>query len=201
MPNATLSCCEPQVLERPRRVALMLAAGAALLGPAAATASGTEPAPLVTVKALDAKRYLGTWHQIAFIPNFFQRKCARDTSAEYSAGTGDEVIVKNRCINADGGVEAVTGVARRVDAADPTRLKVRFAPAWLAWLPVVWGDYWVIGLADDYRYAVVGEPSREYLWILGRSTRLSAQDRAAIDNLLRAAGYDPARLVESPQSR
>jgi apolipoprotein D and lipocalin family protein len=89
-------------------------------------------------------------------------KCARDTSAEYSAGTGDELIVKNRCINADGGVEAVTGVARRVDAADPTRLKVRFAPARLAWLPVVWGDYWVIGLADDYRYAVVGEPSREY---------------------------------------
>jgi apolipoprotein D and lipocalin family protein len=65
----------------------------------------------------------------------------------------------------------------------------------------VWGDYWVIGLADDYRYAVVGEPSREYLWILARTTRLSPQDRSAIDNLLRASGYDPARLVESPQSR
>ena len=64
------------MLERPRRIALILAAGAALLGPAAAIASGTEPAPLATVKALDAKRYLGTWHQIAFIPNFFQRKCS-----------------------------------------------------------------------------------------------------------------------------
>jgi len=201
MPNATLSCCGPQVLERTRRIGLILAWVAASLGPAAATASGTEPAPLATVKSLDARRYLGTWHQIALIPNFFQRKCARDTSAEYSAGVGDEIIVKNRCINAEGGLEAVTGVARRVEPADPTRLKVRFAPAWLAWLPVVWGDYWVIGLADDYRYAVVGEPSREYLWILARSTRLSPQDRAAIDNLLRAAGYDPARLVESPQSR
>jgi apolipoprotein D and lipocalin family protein len=164
-------------------------------------ALATDPAPLATVKALDARRYLGTWNEIAMYPNFFQRKCARDTSAEYSAGEGAEIVVQNRCVNAEGGVEMVTGVARRADPADPTRLKVRFAPSWLAWLPLVWGDYWVIGLADDYRYAVVGEPRRDYLWILARATRLSREDRATIDGLLRAAGYDPARLVETQHTR
>ena len=77
---------------------------------------------------------------------------------------------------------------------------MRFAPSWLSWLPLVWGDYWVIGLAPDYRYAVVGEPSRQYLWILARDTRLSQDDRTAIDTLLGAAGYEPQRLVETPQS-
>ena len=193
-----MSCCGQQVFERQRRGARVLVVIGLSL---AAMAVAAEQAPLATVKSLDANRYLGTWHQIALIPNAFQRKCVRDTSAEYSAGENGEIVVRNRCANAEGAIESVTGSARRVDAADPTRLKVRFAPAWLAWLPLVWGDYWVIGLADDYRYAVVGEPSREYLWILARTTRLSPQDRAAIDKLLRASGYDPARLVESPQSR
>ena len=161
---------------------------------------GAEMHPLLTVKALDFSRYLGKWHEISKYPNKFQRKCIRDTSAEYSLGDQGEVIVRNRCTTADGTVEAVTGAARRVAPEDPTRLKVRFAPSWLSWLPLVWGDYWVIGLAPDYRYAVVGEPSRQYLWILARNTRLSQDDRTAIDSQLGAAGYEPQRLVETPQS-
>ena len=161
---------------------------------------GAEIQPVLPVKVLDFSRYLGKWHEISKYPNKFQRKCVRDTSAEYSLGDQGEVIVRNRCTTVEGTVEAVTGAARRVAPEYPTRLKVRFAPSWLSWLPLVWGDYWVIGLAPDYRYAVVGEPSRQYLWILARDTRLSQDDRTAIDALLGAAGYEPQRLVETPQS-
>jgi apolipoprotein D and lipocalin family protein len=159
-----------------------------------------ETAPLSTVKSLDLQRYLGVWHEIAFYPNYFQRKCVRNTSAEYSLGEGGALVVRNQCITADGAAESVTGVVRRAQADDPTRLKVRFAPDWLSWLPLVWGNYWVIGLADDYRYAVVGEPNREFLWVLARQPTLSAADRSTIDALLRTAGYDPQRLVERQQS-
>jgi apolipoprotein D and lipocalin family protein len=76
---------------------------------------------------------------------------------------------------------------------------VSFLPAFLRWLPIGWGNYWVIGLAPDYRYAVVGEPSREYLWILSRTPALAEQDRKTIDELLRTQGYDPAKLVATPQ--
>ena len=69
----------------------------------------------------------------------------------------------------------------------------------MRWLPIGWGDYWVIGLAPDYRYAVVGEPSRKYLWVLARTPTLSAEDRRAIDTLLRERGYDPALLVATAQ--
>lgn len=165
-----------------------------------AGAAGAEMAPLPTVKSLDLQRFLGKWHEIALIPNHFQRKCVRDTEADYAAGESGELLVRNRCIAADGSVELAIGAARRVSPDDPTRLQVRFAPVWLAWLPMVWGDYWVIGLADDYRYAVVGEPSRSFLWILARDTSLSSADRIAIDALLRSVGYDPQRLVKSLQS-
>ena len=157
-------------------------------------------APLPTVKSLDLQRFLGKWHEIALIPNRFQRKCVRDTEAEYAVGEPRELLVRNRCISADGSVEVALGMARRVKADDAAPLQVRFAPAWLSWLPMVWRDYWVIGLADDYRYAVIGEPGRAYSWILARNASLSGADRTAIEALLRSVGYDPQRLVESPQS-
>ena len=91
--------------------------------------------------------------------------------------------VINRCSTARG-VSTVDGIARRVgDRTD--KLEVSFLPAALRWLPIGWGDYWVIGLAPDYRYAVVGEPSREYLWILSRTPTLATDDRRSIDAMLR----------------
>jgi apolipoprotein D and lipocalin family protein len=93
------------------------------------------------------------------------------------------------------------GVARRADEKGPaSRLKVRFAPAWLSFLPRVWGDYWIVGLDRDYRHATVGDPSRKYLWILSRSP---AMDAATYEPLKAAAGrlgFDTARLVLTPQS-
>jgi apolipoprotein D and lipocalin family protein len=65
------------------------------------------------------------------------------------------------------------GRARRASNDEPnTKLKVRFAPAILSFLPFVWGDYWIIDLAPDYTFAVIGEPDRKYLWILARTTTL-----------------------------
>ena len=88
------------------------------------------------------------------------------------------------------------GVARMI--APPAKLQVRFAPDWLAWLPAVWADYWVIDLADDYSYAVIGEPGREYLWILARGSQMSDGVYARIVAKLPALGFDPAKLVRNP---
>ena len=66
-------------------------------------------------------------------------------------------------------------------------------------MPGVWAPYWVIQLADDYRYAVVGEPNREFLWILSRTPTLAPQDRAVITTRLQQQSYDPSKLQEEPQ--
>jgi apolipoprotein D and lipocalin family protein len=87
-----------------------------------------------------------------------------------------------------------------VSDGTPSQLEVRFAPGWLSFLPGVWANYWVIQLADDYRYAVIGEPSRKYLWILSRTPSLDPQDNAIIRGLLQQQGYDPLKLQDEPQT-
>ena len=169
-------------------IALVLAAGAV---------SGAEP--LATVGKVDLARYAGQWHEVAKYPNRFQQQCLGDTTATYGLRDDGDVSVVNRCRTRDG-FDEVSGVARRVDGRTD-RLQVSFLPAALRWLPIGWGDYWVIELAPDYRYAVVGEPSRRYLWVLSRSRQLSPEDRRAIDARLPAHGYDPARLVDSPPEK
>ena len=164
---------------------------------AVAASFAREATSLTTVGSVDTARYAGHWYEIANYPNRFQRMCAGNTTAEYAPRDDGTLKVINRCSTASG-VSEVEGVARRVgDATD--KLQVSFLPAFLRWLPIGWGNYWVIGLAPDYRYAVVGEPSRKYLWVLSRTPTLSAEDRRAIDALLRERGYDPALLVATAQ--
>jgi apolipoprotein D and lipocalin family protein len=169
---------------------------------AAAQNTGAAKQPLSPVANIDLQRYQGTWHQVALYPNRFQKSCASNTRAQYLPEPGGTVQVTNQCRMLDGKEMQVVGQARPAHAAvlsnnqlSPPQLQVRFAPAWLSWLPMVWGDYWVIQLAPDYRYAVVGEPDREFLWVLARETQLSAADWSAIESKLKEQGYDPAKLV------
>lgn len=153
----------------------------------------TSP-PLIPIASLDVPRYMGTWYEIAKYPNRFQKKCASDTRAEYSLMADGRVKVRNRCRTASGEPDTAEGVARQLGGKDSARLEVRFAPAWLSFLPAVWGDYWVIDLDADYRLAAVSEPQREYLWILARTPEV---DQAAYDELLerlKASGFDLDRL-------
>ncbi|MGF1563454.1 MAG: lipocalin family protein [Geminicoccaceae bacterium] len=159
---------------------------------------GQDQAPPQTVAQLDLERYLGRWQELARIPNSFQDQCTGITTATYSAREDGQLQVLNACITADGSLDQAVGRAR-IDPAydDPARLQVSFAPLGpLRWLAA--GAYWVIGLADDYSYAVIGHPERSYGWLLARDSSLAHTTLAAIDGLLRAQGYDPCRFVMTP---
>lgn len=159
-----------------------------------------ELPPLTTVPTVDIDRYAGVWYEIARNPNWFERKCASDVSAAYRLLPSGVVEVLNTCRQKDGSLEEARGIARPVTTNDFTRLEVRFAPGFLSFLPFVWGDYWVIELAPDYSYALIGEPKREYLWVLARSPKMND---AALQRLLDAAathGYDPTRVVRTYQT-
>jgi apolipoprotein D and lipocalin family protein len=172
-------------------------AAAAMLRPAAA--HGQTPPPVRTVPSVDLDRYAGDWFEIARFPNRFQHQCAGDVRASYTRRPDGRLDVVNRCRTADGDTEA-RGVARIVDRQSFAKLKVRFAPAWLSFLPVVWGDYWIIGLAPDYSWAVVGDPGRDYLWILARSPHLDDASLAAARRAAQDNGFDVERLVPTPQA-
>jgi apolipoprotein D and lipocalin family protein len=181
---------------------LFCAAAALAVAASAASAQPTAPSPLQPLPNLDVASYMGTWYQVLWIPNRFQKQCASDTAATYRDLGNGTVEVVNRCRLTDGRTDSVTGVARppsgiaRIDAGrlQPARLEVSFLPAWLRWTGVGWGAYWVIDLAVDGRYAIVSEASREYLWVLSRQPALTPQDEAAVRAKLQALGFDLAQV-------
>lgn len=153
-----------------------------------------EPLPLATVAVLDVQRYMGRWYETAKYPNRFQRKCVADTSAEYKLEPGGRVQVTNRCRMENGEWNEAIGMARQVGDTSSPKLEVRFAPAWLSFIPAVWGDYWVIDLDSEYQLVAVSEPRREYLWVLSRSPTVKQEAYAALLERLRRSGFDTSRL-------
>ena len=179
-----------------RSTCAALALGLAALSLPARAAGDQQP--LQIIERLDLQRYLGTWHEIARTPNWFQQRCAGESRAEYSLNPAGTLRVVNRCRLGDGSTNEAVGAARRVGGADSAQLLVRFAPAWLSWLPMVWGDYWVIDLDPDYQLVAVSEPKREYLWVLARQPRVDEQAYQALLQRLQRQGFDLSKLQRSP---
>lgn len=171
-----------------------------VLSAASVGAQTTGPLPVVPV--LDLQRYSGDWYEIARLPNWFQRNCGGQVRARYGQAVDGEVPVLNQCRRADGTLIDAKGVARRVARTDlpaSGQLEVRFAPAWLAWLPVAWGDYQVLALDADYRTSLVGAPGRDYLWLLARQPTLPEAEIAQWLAKARALGFPTEQVVRTPQ--
>ena len=180
----------------PLRSPLAVRAGFLLLlaGSCAATTSERLGLPpLQTVAEVDLSRYTGTWFEIASFPQRFQQGCT-GTTATYTLRDDGELAVVNRCRKGSlqGEEDSAQGRARVVDAATNAKLEVSF----------FWpfrGDYWIIDLGKDYEYAVVGHPSRDYLWILSRTPTMDGGVYARILQRLRAKGYQVDRLQKTLQ--
>ena len=108
--------------------------------------------------------------------------------------------VLNSCKGADGETSQAEGTARQIGAKDSPKLEVRFAPAWLGFLPMVWGDYWVIDLDSQYQLAAVSDPRREYLWILSRTPQLDQKVYEELLQRLQAQQFNVQKLELTPQA-
>jgi apolipoprotein D and lipocalin family protein len=151
--------------------------------------SGAAVAP---VSSVDLARYAGIWHEIAKIPNRFQKQCARDTLAQYTLRADGRIAVVNQCIKRNGQVDQARGIAKVVDTETRAKLKVSLVSL-VGWRPF-WGDYWILGLDPNYRWAVVGAPNRQYGWILARSKALDPATLDAIAAILERNGYQRSRF-------
>lgn len=162
----------------------------------ASTSDASDLAPVTTVEYVDLQSYVGLWYEIAKIPNRFQKQCARATTATYSLREDGRIEVMNRCLKADGNATAAEGIARIVDDSTNAKLEVSFV-SFLGWRPF-WGDYWVIGLDADYRWAIVGTPDRKYGWVLARTPHLDKRTLEAIFERLERNGYAREAFELSP---
>jgi apolipoprotein D and lipocalin family protein len=152
-----------------------------------------------TIAVLDVSRYLGTWYEIAKFPNWFQKKCASNTKAVYSAKPDGNLRVLNSCKTAAGETSEAEGLARQIGSKDSPKLEVRFAPEWLSFLPLVWGDYWIIDIDSQYQLAAVSDPRREYLWVLSRTPQLDPKVYADLLQRLKQQQFDIQKLEITAQ--
>lgn len=151
----------------------------------------------VTVLNVDLNRYAGVWYEIAKIPNKFQKKCRKNTTAEYILRQDGKVDVVNRCMKDNGDMISAKGLAKSVDLQTNAKLKVSFVN--LLGIRLFWGDYWILGLDKEYRWVVVGDPERKYGWILCRTPVMTWQERNVADAVLMSQGYDPKKFVNTAQ--
>ncbi|MEA3372167.1 MAG: lipocalin family protein [Campylobacterota bacterium] len=148
--------------------------------------SSTPQQPPATVASVDLQRYSGLWYEIARYENRFEAGCV-GVMAHYTF-QGETMAVSNSCYDASGRLKAqVKGKAKVIKESNGSKLEVSFS--WLSG-----GDYWILMLADDYRYSVVGDPEGEYLWILSRDTVLTDDDKKTILSKISALGYAPDKL-------
>ncbi len=167
-------------------------------GRAVAQADSTRR-PVSPVDSVDLHRYMGRWYEVARLPNGFQKQCVGETTADYDLLADGQIRVVNQCRQADGTLKRAEGRARRAHRKAPlSELKVRFAPKFLSFLGVVWGDYWILDLTDDYSAALVGEPSRRYLWVLSRTPVLADSTYQRMVATARRQGFDTTQLMLSP---
>ncbi|KAI3811303.1 hypothetical protein L1987_21024 [Smallanthus sonchifolius] len=146
------------------------------------------------VKGVDLARYMGRWYEIAAFPSRFQPKDGTNTRATYTLNEDGTVHVLNETWS--GGKRGyIEGTAYRADPkSDEAKLKVKFyVPPFLPIIPVV-GDYWVMYLDDDYQYALIGQPSRKYLWILCRQNHLDEEIYKQLVEKAKGEGYDVTKL-------
>jgi apolipoprotein D and lipocalin family protein len=152
--------------------------------------------PLQTVERVDLEKYLGRWYDLASYPVSFQKGC-RCTTAEYELVGGKKYIrVVNRCVKFKNGkskISVARGKAFVVEGSGNARLKVQF----------FWpfrGDYYIIGLADDYSWAIVGHPQRKYLWILSRESYMPTDLYNHLLQVIKEKGYDLKPIQKTPQN-
>lgn len=174
----------------PRLFTLSVVAGAALLLGGCATLFSRHPVGNTAVpqpsKPVDVERYLGTWYELARYEQGFQKGCDGVT-AQYARKADGNISVLNRCRKPDGSIDDAKGTAKIVDTATNAKLKVSFFGPF-------YGDYWILDHADDYSWAIVGEGSGRYLWLLNRK---AAPGQAALDAQIERArqlGYDVTQL-------
>jgi apolipoprotein D and lipocalin family protein len=150
------------------------------------------------VASVDLRRYMGKWHEIAKIPNRFQKKCTAGTTAEYKLQKDGTVLVVNSCFDHKGKRKIAKGIAKVTDPATHAKLKVSFVR--FLGVNLFWGDYWIVGLDREYQYAVVGVPGRKYGWVLGRKPELSNEEWIDVKNILRSQGYNPGDFERTRHS-
>jgi apolipoprotein D and lipocalin family protein len=142
-------------------------------------------------------QYMGTWYEVARLPNLFQNDCAQNTIVQYRITTNGKIAVNNRCTKARGQIKQSNAVAWVPDLQKPGTWQFSFLQVFNQ--PVGAVPYWVLDFAPG-RYAVVGQPGKQFGWVLARQPVLDKTDWLKIKQSLTRQGYNACQFKLYPQT-
>lgn len=184
-----------------KHLATLCAAAILLMLPACQTQPPSRMTPPPTVESVDLERYAGEWFELGRLPVFYQRDDERAV-ARYSPRPDGKVDVFNTAIALHGSQRSVIGIAEPIPQSGNSKLRVKIEKWPATWIPVsAQGNYWILDLAPDYSYALVGTPDRRFLWLLSRSPEPNTAVITAMIKRASALGYDTSRLIFPPATR
>ena len=147
-----------------------------------------SPESLKSVPFVNIDRYLGKWYEIYRLPNWFEDNDCITVTAEYSLRDDGHVSVLNSCYKKEKKQDA-KGIAKIVEESNNSKLRVSFFRPF-------YGDYWILDLANDYSWVLIGEPSGKYFWILARDKKLSPELEESLLVKAEKLGYLRKDLVK-----
>jgi apolipoprotein D and lipocalin family protein len=149
-------------------------------------------APLDVASNVDLSRFQGKWYEIARLPRATQTDC-HGTTEFYTQGADGTLALVNQCnVGAtDGPLKTVTMTARVPDTSTPAKLALDVGG--------YSGDYWILEVGSSYEYAVIGHPSRLYLWILSRTPALDSSTVQGVLERAQSQHFDTSGLLYTPQ--
>lgn len=152
---------------------------------------------LETVEHVDLNRYLGKWYEIARFDQKFQKNCTAVT-AEYELRENGTIKVTNSCrkFTPEGKLDIAIGRARVIDSVSNAKLKVQFFLRWFD-IGFLQGNYWILDLGEDYEYALIGDPTRKYLWILSRTKTMEERLYLELVQKADSLGFDTTQLLKT----
>ncbi len=158
----------------------------------------TSLPPVRTASFVDLAQYLGKWYEIAAIPQSFEKQCVRNTTAEYANAENNLISVKNSCDTESGKPSVANGRGKVSDPTSNAKLRVTFVN-FFGWQFIFGGDYWILSVGENYSYAVVGAPGRDYAWILSRTPSMTIEQMRAANQTLVQQGFDSCKLLSTVQ--
>jgi apolipoprotein D and lipocalin family protein len=164
-----------------------------LLSLALAGAAGCDSdPPLEVAPTVDYDRFSGRWYEVAKLPRPTQKDCYGTTSFYERQGGGTLKIINECSLGTfDGPYHGMTTSAKAENAGEPAKLLLNMG--------LHKGDYWVLEVGEKYDYAVIGHPSRDYLWVLSRTPQLDDATYQGVLERARAKKFDVDRLERTPQ--
>lgn len=154
------------------------------------TLSACHTDPPLDVAPVDLNRFQGKWYEIAKLPRPTESGC-QGTTAFYKLRSPTELDVSNECRLDTGGTKSVSASAVVTDPSVPGKLSLDVGG--------FYGDYWIVAVGEHYEYAVIGHPSRDYLWILSRTPTLPAGTLETAKTIASDKQFDVARLEYTAQ--